>query len=147
MGNAIVHFEIPAGDVEKLSKFYSDLFNWKFAKQSMPGMDYWMIETTGQGPEHLAGGMYVKQAEQERPRFYVMVDDIDSHTEKLKAAGGTVVVEKQEIPQMGWSVLATDPENNTIGLFQAMAPPPKPQVKKVKKAAPKKKAKKKGRKK
>ena len=36
MGNRIVHFEIPAGDVEKLSKFYSDLFDWKFSKQSMP---------------------------------------------------------------------------------------------------------------
>ena len=93
MGNRIVHFEIPAGDVEKLSKFYSDLFDWKFSKQTMPdpagGMDYWMIQTTGMGPEHLAGGMYRKQDETDRPRFFVYVEDIDSHTEKLKQAGGT----------------------------------------------------------
>ena len=114
MGNKIVHFEIPAGDVERLSRFYSDLFGWKFAKQSMPGMDYWMIETTGQGPEHVTGGMYAKQGETDKPRFYVGVENIDAHTEKLKLAGGTVVMEKQEIPQMGWSVLASDPENNLI---------------------------------
>jgi uncharacterized protein len=146
MGSRITHFEIPAGDVERLSKFYSDLFDWKFAKQSMPGMDYWLIETTGQGPEHLGGGMYVKMAEAEKPRFYISVDDIDAHTERLKAAGGTVLVEKQEIPEMGWSVLCSDPENNTIGLFQPMmrAPPPKPKkAAKKKKAKPKKKARKK----
>jgi hypothetical protein len=141
MGNKIMHFEIPAGDVEKLSKFYSDLFDWKFAKQSMPGMDYWMIETTGQGAEHLAGGMYVKQTEAEKPRFYVMVDDIDAHTEKLKAAGGTVLVTKQEIPEMGWSVLAADPENNTIGLFQAMMPPKPAEKKAPTRKAPAKKKK------
>ena len=143
MGNRIVHFEIPAGDVEKLSKFYSDLFDWKFSKQTMPGMDYWMIETTGQGTEHLGGGMYVKQGETDRPRIYVGVDDIDAHTEKLKQAGGSVIMEKQEIPQMGWSVLASDPENNLIALFQAMQPPPAPKKPKKakKKAAAKKKAK------
>jgi uncharacterized protein len=143
MGNKIVHFEIPAGDVEKLSKFYSDLFGWKFAKQSMPGMDYWMIETTGMGPEHVTGGMYAKQGETDKPRFYVGVEDIDAHTEKLKQAGGTVIFEKQEIPQMGWSVLASDPENNLIALFQPMQPPPAPKKApaKKKKAKPKKKSK------
>ncbi len=143
MGNAIVHIEIPAGDVEKLSKFYSDLFGWKFAKQSIPGMDYWMIETTGQGPGHLAGGMYAKQGETDKPKFYILVDDIDSHTEKLKQAGGNVIFEKQEIPQMGWSLLASDPENNLVGLFQASAPPPAPKKApaKKKKAKPKKKSK------
>ena len=85
MRSAIVHFEIPAGDVEKLSKFYSDLFGWKFSKQSMGGMDYWMIETTGSGMGHLAGGMYVRQGETEKPRFYMNVEDIDAHTEKTEA--------------------------------------------------------------
>jgi len=30
MDNTIVHFEIPAENVEKLSKFYQELFGWKF---------------------------------------------------------------------------------------------------------------------
>jgi len=141
MGNRIVHFEIPAGDVEKLSKFYSDLFDWTFSKQSLGSMDYWMIQTTGTGPEHLAGGMYVKQEETDKPRFFVYVDDIDSHSEKLKQAGGKVIYEKQEIPGMGWSLLAADPENNLLGLFQASAPPPAPKKAAKKKTAAKKKAK------
>ncbi len=127
MGNKIVHFEIPAADVDKMSKFYSDLFGWKFDKQSMPGMDYWMIATGGQSD--LAGGMYKKMDESEKPRFYVQVDNIDDHTNRFKSAGGMVIVEKQEIPGMGWSVIGTDPEGNHLGLFQGMmrqqtAPPP-----------------------
>jgi len=114
-------------DSERMSKFYSDLFDWKFDKQSMPGMDYWMIETTGRGPEHLGGGMYPKQGnETDKPRFYVGVEDIDIHTSRFRDAGGTVLVEKQEVPGFGWSVIGTDPEGNVVGLFQASQPPPQP---------------------
>ena len=35
MDHTIVHFEIPADNVEKLQKFYSELFGWKIEK--MPG--------------------------------------------------------------------------------------------------------------
>jgi uncharacterized protein len=44
----IVHFEIPADDVERSKKFYSDLFGWKiekFSGQTGGGgedMEYWM---------------------------------------------------------------------------------------------------------
>jgi uncharacterized protein len=113
-------------DSERMSKFYSDLFDWKFEKQSMPGMDYWMIETTGRGPEHLGGGIYPKQGETDKPRFYIGVEDIDTHTSRFRDAGGTVLVEKQEVPGFGWSVLGADPEGNVLGLFQAMQPPPQP---------------------
>jgi uncharacterized protein len=122
-----VHFEIPVTDAEKMSRFYSDLFDWKFDKQAMSGMEYWMIETTGRGPEHLGGGMYPKMGnETDKPRFYVGVEDIDAHTNRFRDAGGTVLVEKQEVPGFGWSVIGTDPEGNVVGLFQAQMPPPQP---------------------
>src|SRR5271165_3539896 len=110
-----------------MSKFYGDLFGWKFDKQSMPGMDYWMIETSGSGETDLAGGMYPTQGgPTDRPRFYIDVDDIDEHTEMFKQAGGTVIVEKIEVPGFGWSVLGTDPEGNVLGLFESARPAPAP---------------------
>ncbi|MDA4111659.1 MAG: VOC family protein [Thaumarchaeota archaeon] len=122
MGKRIVHFEIPVRDAERMSKFYGDLFGWKFDKQNMGGMDYWMIETSGRGETDLAGGMYPKQGETDRPRFYIDVDNIDSHTDMFKQAGGAVVMEKQEVPGFGWSVMGTDPEGNLVGLFQSVRP-------------------------
>jgi uncharacterized protein len=125
LGRPIVHFEIPVTDSERMSRFYSDLFDWKFGKQDMPGMDYWMIETTGQGMGHLNGGMYPKQGnETDKPRFYIGVDDIDSHTQQFRDAGGMVLVEKQEVPGFGWAVIGSDPEGNVLGLFQPLNPPP-----------------------
>ena len=45
----IVHFEIPADDVERAKKFYSALFSWKIekiqVKKDGEPMDYWK-ETT-----------------------------------------------------------------------------------------------------
>jgi len=44
MDHTIVHFEIPARDVEKLKKFYSKLFGWKIEKVPGP-MEYWTVMT------------------------------------------------------------------------------------------------------
>jgi predicted enzyme related to lactoylglutathione lyase len=122
MPRPIVHFEIPAGDVGKMTKFYSDLFGWKFKKAPMPGMDYWMISTGPQG-KSLAGGMYGKESPDERPRFYVQVDSVDKETERFKQAGGTIVVEKMEVPGTGFTVMGLDPEGNLVGLFQPVRSP------------------------
>ena len=41
----VMHFEIPADDVGRLSKFYKDVFGWKFDLAPMPEMEYWSITT------------------------------------------------------------------------------------------------------
>jgi len=134
MGNKIVHFEIPVQDTERMSRFYSELFGWKFAKAPMEGMEYWLISTAGDGS--LGGGMYRKMQETDKPRFYMQVENIDEHTERFKKAGGTVIVEKQEVPGTGFTVIGADPEGNAIGLFQPTAPPPQQQSTATNNAAP-----------
>ena len=40
----VVHFEIPADDVERARKFYSTLFGWKIEKIEVKKMEYqWII--------------------------------------------------------------------------------------------------------
>jgi predicted enzyme related to lactoylglutathione lyase len=114
----VVHFEIPADDVEKLSKFYSDVFGWKFDKSPpMGGMEYWMI---GTGPRNrsVGGGMYKKNGMEDRPRNYIAVDKIDAAIGAFTTAGGKEIVAKQEVPGFGWSYLGSDPEGNVVGLFE-----------------------------
>ena len=45
--NRIVHFEIPANQPEALTRFYSDLFGWKFHKAPIPSAEYWLYQYTG----------------------------------------------------------------------------------------------------
>jgi catechol 2,3-dioxygenase-like lactoylglutathione lyase family enzyme len=44
----IVHFDIPAEDVERSQKFYTELFGWKIEKfsEDTPAGEYWMITIT-----------------------------------------------------------------------------------------------------
>ena len=124
MSNGVVHFEIPADDPDKLVSFYSTLFDWKIQKMPMPGMDYWMCQTMPtddkgmvQEPGGINGGIYKRQAD-ERPINYVLVDSIDEHVQKAKSLGATVMLDKQEIPGMGFFAQLVDPQGNAFALFQ-----------------------------
>jgi uncharacterized protein len=121
VAKTVVHFEVPANDPETLSKFYSEVFGWKFQKSPMEEMDYWMISTGPRG-KSVGGGMYKKTQPSELPRNYIGVKRIDEHIEAFKSAGGKELVGKTEVPDMGWSFIGTDPEGNLIGLYEA-APP------------------------
>ncbi|MDA4116241.1 MAG: VOC family protein [Thaumarchaeota archaeon] len=127
----IVHFEIPAQDVEKLSKFYSDVFGWKFEKTPIGEMEYWMI-TTGPRAKSVYGGMYKKQIDMEMPRNYIAVDKIDKAIETFTMAGGKQIVQKMEVPGIGWSFIGVDPEGNAVGLFEGARARPKPKKKTAK---------------
>lgn len=122
VNKTIVHFEIPADEPEKLAKFYSDVFGWKFEKVPLGEMDYWMI-TTGPRNKSVGGGMYKKTEPGDTPRNFVNVDKIDKHIEAFMNAGGKQLVGKAEVPKMGWSFIGTDPEGNVIALWEAMTRP------------------------
>jgi predicted enzyme related to lactoylglutathione lyase len=120
--HTLVHFEIPAGDIERLMKFYTKLFGWKM--QKMEWMDYWLIETVpvNEKGEHIRpgvnGAMYKKESTDDKPRNYISVESVDEYTQKITALGGRIIVPKQEIPKTGWTAIAVDPEGNVFGLFQ-----------------------------
>jgi len=124
VNRTIVHFEIPAQDPAKLSKFYSDVFKWKFKDASMPGMKYWLISTGPRG-KSVGGGMYKRTGPQDAPRNYIGVEDIDKAITLFEKAGGKRVIGKMEVTGMGWSYVGADPEGNPIAIFQATRGPPK----------------------
>ncbi len=122
VNRTIVHFEIPAQDPAKLSRFYSDAFGWKFQDASMPGMEYWLIATGPRG-KSIGGGMYRKMGPQDAPRNYIGVEDIDKAVALFENAGGKQVVGKMEVTGVGWSYIGADPEGNSIAIFQATRRP------------------------
>ena len=123
--NTIVHFDIPANDLKKLKKFYSELFNWKIYRTPGP-TDYWMIETVPVDEKGMTmrpgvnGGMYKKEQPELKPVNYILIEDIDEHIQKIKNLGGTITRPKQEVPGVGWIALAIDPEGNAFAIMQSM---------------------------
>ena len=116
----IVHVEFPASDPKAASKFYADLFGWNI--QTDPNFaDYPMFQAEG-GP----GGGFVKTGTEAggglsyqagEPLLYVASEDIDADLRKAESLGGTTVVPKTEIPQVGWFAIFKDPSGNKVGLF------------------------------
>ena len=123
--HTIVHFEIPADDVEKLRKFYSELFGWKIEKTPGP-VEYWSIETVPVDEKGepirpgVNGGMMKRQNPQHKPVNYILVESVDEYSKKIEALGGKVVVPKIEVPGIGWWALALDTEGNQFAILESM---------------------------
>jgi predicted enzyme related to lactoylglutathione lyase len=122
MDHTICHFEISAEDIESLKKFYSQLFGWKIDK--MEGMDYWNVQTVPadekgypKGPG-VNGGMLKKRDPEHKFIYYVLVESIDEYGKKIEELGGRIIVEKTEVPNIGWWAIASDPESNYFGIFE-----------------------------
>jgi uncharacterized protein len=122
----IVHFEIPADDVERSKKFYGDLFGWKIEKlpaENLPpgGTEYWVITTTDDKDSRAAGGgMYKRhRPEQQGILNYIHVESVDDYSAKVKQLGGKVTLEKMPVPGLGYLAECSDTENNRFGLWES----------------------------
>jgi uncharacterized protein len=128
----IVHFEIPADDVERAKKFYTDLFGWKIEK--VPGtddsqltsaatgqpMEYWMVTTTDdKGNKALGGGMMKRQMPQHQVTNHIGVKSVDEYSSKVQKLGGKVVAPKHPVPGMGYFAVCLDTENNAFALWES----------------------------
>ena len=108
----IVHFEIPADDIQRAKTFYANLFGWKI--ESVPGMDYNMIDTYS-AP---GGGMMKRIHPDQQITGYIGVPSVDEYSAKVEQLGGKIIVPKKVIPGMGYFVICMDTENNTFGIWE-----------------------------
>lgn len=123
MNHTIVHFEIPADDIARAQKFYSEVFGWEISL--MPGpFEYYGIRTTETDESGMPksfgvnGGMYKRMKPGQSPINYISVEEIDVYASKLVEAGGEVIVPRMPVPGHGWMVHFKDPENNVLALWQ-----------------------------
>ena len=76
----IVHFDVPAEDIERAKKFYSTLLGWKF--ESFPEMQYNLITTTNlDGTPGVGGGMGKRMEPSQRMMNYFGVPSIECRDE------------------------------------------------------------------
>lgn len=122
----VVHFEMPAEDRQRVSKFYSTVFGWQMT-QLGPEMGDYLIAYSSEVDEHrmhkhkgaINGGFFPKEPENAHPSLTISVSDIQASMEKVKNGGGTVLGEPVEIPGVGLYVAIRDTEGNRVSLLQA----------------------------
>ena len=119
----VVHFEIPADNVERAKKFYIKVFDWKM--ESIPDMEYTMIQTTAVDEKHMPtepgainGGMMKRQDPVKSPVITIAVQDIEETMKNVKKMGGESIRGKMQVGDMGYAAYFKDTEGNIIGLWQ-----------------------------
>ena len=119
MANPFVHLELNTPDLSKAKKFYGDMFGWQFQDMDMGGSagiySTFKPETgPGEGHGDVDAGRKSCVAGVRRRRGYRFT----ASTEKAKSLGATVCMGPQEIPNVGWFSMITDPTGCTIAMFQ-----------------------------
>jgi predicted enzyme related to lactoylglutathione lyase len=120
----VVHFEIHAENPERAVRFYSAVFGWTIKKWDGPA-DYWLVTTGPADQRGIDGGLVVRRggapAEGQPVNAYVCtigVASVDGAIAAIKAAGGTIALEKMPVPGVGWLAYAKDTEGNIFGVLQ-----------------------------
>jgi predicted enzyme related to lactoylglutathione lyase len=120
MSNKIMWLELASTDIPASGKFYGDLFGWPIVRDEQ--MDYTMtafegeqvgigFSPVGDDPASEAEGSVL---------VYVDVADVDATIARAKELGAPILLDKTEIPTVGWMAIFGDPGGNRIGVMQSM---------------------------
>ncbi len=109
----IAHVEIPSTNLDRTSEFLKNVFGWEFK----PFGNGYLLFNDHRGI--MAGLRKVeKVVTGDCTVFHVSVKSIDEIIDKAKKHDGQVKTGKTIIPVMGWYAVISDPDGNSIGLYQ-----------------------------
>jgi uncharacterized protein len=124
----VVHFEIPADDLDRAKSFYGAVFGWELQTVPMNGGEYTSVKTTDVDeetqqptePGAINGGMFLRNegVSVTSPVITIDVDGIDDALKQIEAEGGSTVAPRTAIPGMGAFAYFKDPEGNVMGLWE-----------------------------
>jgi len=100
--------ELGTTDTARAREFYTSLFGWT-TQEMDTGMPYTMF----MNGEQMVGGMYGLTPDMPMPPAwlpYFAVDDADATAEQARSLGGQVLMEPQDIPNIGRFALIRDPQ-------------------------------------
>ena len=122
MNNAISWFEIPAINLERAQKFYETIFDISLIPMDLPNIKMRMFPIddmiTGVGGAIVDSAGFHKPSATDGPLIYLNANpDVQAVLDKVKGAGGIVLVPKTEIsPHYGYMAVLIDSEGNRIAL-------------------------------
>lgn len=117
------YFEVQVDDFQRAQAFYRQVFGWTFSKADVP-FEYYLIDTGHQGEGSIQGGMLKRQqplAANNGVSGYVCalyVESIDQTLVQVRKHGGTVTMEKTQLPGIGHIAYGLDSEGNAFGLWE-----------------------------
>lgn len=111
--------ELITTDPDAAESFYTSVFGWQAEVATMaPGLDYTMFNLNGRPVAGMIGITADMGPVHPQWMSYVNSADVDADLAKAKAAGGTVLKEKTEIPNAGTLGIIQDPTGAVFSLWK-----------------------------
>ena len=114
----VVHFEIPADNPGRATKFYKDVFGWEIKNWSEDN-PYWLVTT---GDNKIPGGINGAITKKQGPNMVTVntidVPSVDEYLTLIVKSGGKVIAPKMTVPSIGYLAYCQDTEGNVFGILQ-----------------------------
>jgi len=126
--NPVVHFEMPYKDAKRVSEFYQKAFGWNMVDAGEQMGNYVTAGTADtdenrmvKTPGTINGGFYPLTDDNNylEPSVVISVKDLQKAIADVKAGGGEMLREPQEIPGVGLWASFKDTEGNRVSVLQA----------------------------
>lgn len=122
-----VWHEHASSQADKAKSFYGELFGWNFEAFKPDEMNYTMIKSDGR-----SHGGFAQPEGGPPPHWvaYALVENADETAEKVKTAGGSLIMEPFELSDVGRLSVAKDPQGAVFATIEpdreaaAETPPP-----------------------
>ena len=110
--------ELNTRNAEAAKKFYGAILGWTCEGMPMPDGTYWVAKLGG-AP---VGGIFTMSGPQfdgvpEHWFSYIAVDDVNVRVANLKAAGGAVIKEPFDVPNVGRIAIVKDSNGAVLGMM------------------------------
>ena len=113
----IIHFEIPATDLEKSAAFYENVFGWEFSRWGEE--PYWLAKTGEDNEPGINGAIMQRKDPQQPITNTIEVKDLNQTVAAIEKNGGEVVVPRMAIPTIGWLIYFKDPDGMITGALES----------------------------
>lgn len=122
MQGNFVWYELLTTDIEAAKAFYGAVAGWEAEVTGAAGFDYILFKVPG-FEMGVAGMIQLTQEMLDRkvpPNWsgYIAVEDIDTKARAFTDEGGSVIVEPQDIPNIGRFAVLADPQGAVVCLFK-----------------------------
>jgi uncharacterized protein len=108
----LVHFEIEAKDAQRQRTFYGEMFNWNISDGAIMSFD------PGLGAPQAGAAGHIRQSDRSGITLYIQVRDLAESCAKAVSLGGSVLLERLEVPNGPTLAAIADPEGNPLTLVQ-----------------------------
>jgi uncharacterized protein len=109
--------ELMTTDLNAAKAFYQELFGWQMEPGPVQGIEYTMASAGGQ---QVGGLMTIPETMPKgAPSWgaYVTVENVDATVKKVEELGGKVLMQPDDIPEVGRFAFVQDPQGATISVI------------------------------